>query len=107
MAVHVPTASATELAQWVAEDQELRQEIARDPSALERLATPARQTGDRWAYRLVVTALGLTAIFVVVGVFVLKALNGDSVTIPDALVAIGSAAVAGLAGLLAPSPAQA
>jgi hypothetical protein len=49
MAVHGPTASATELARWVAEDPELRQEIARDPSALERLATPARQTGDRWA----------------------------------------------------------
>jgi hypothetical protein len=38
MAVHGPTASATELARWVAEDPELRQEIARDPSALERLA---------------------------------------------------------------------
>jgi hypothetical protein len=52
-----------------------------------------------------VIALGLTALFVVIGVFTLKALD-DSVTIPDALVAIGSAAVAALAGLLAPSPAQ-
>jgi len=65
-----------------------------------------RDTADRWPYRLVIIALGLTALFVVVGVFVLKALKGDAVTIPDALVAIGSAAVAGLAGLLAPSPAQ-
>jgi hypothetical protein len=106
MTIYAQTASAAELAKWVAEDESLRQAIASDPSALERLAAPARDTTDRWPYRLVIIALGLTAIFVVVGVFVLKALDGDSVTIPDALVAIGSAAVAGLAGLLAPSPAQ-
>jgi hypothetical protein len=106
MTLYGQTASAAELAQWVAEDEDLRQAIARDPSALEHLAAPVRNTPDRWPYRLVIIALGLTAIFVVVGVFVLKALKGDAVTIPDALVAIGSAAVAGLAGLLAPSPAQ-
>lgn len=106
MAAHAPTASASELAQWIAEDEDLRQAIARDPTALAQLVVPARDTRDRWPYRLVVIALGLTAIFVVVGVFVLKALKGDTVTIPDALVAIGSAAVAGLAGLLAPSPTQ-
>ncbi len=59
--------------------------------------------GDKWIYRLVVIALGLTGLFVVVGVFTLKALNNDT-TIPDALVAIGSAAIAALAALLAPTP---
>lgn len=106
MRVYTQTASAAELAQWVAGDQELRQQLASDPALLTRLAVPPRDTTDRWIYRLVVLALGLTAVFVVVGVFVLKALKGDSVTIPDALVALGSAAIAALAGLLAPSPIQ-
>jgi hypothetical protein len=107
MTVYTPTPSATELAQWVAHDPELQQEVAHDPSVLERLAVPRAQSrADIWVYRLVVIALGLTALFVVAGVFVLKVLKGDSVTIPDALVAIGSAAVAALAGLLAPSPLQ-
>jgi len=52
---------------------------------------------------MVVIALGLTALFVVIGVFTLKALDNNT-TIPDALVAIGSAAIAALAALLAPSP---
>jgi hypothetical protein len=51
------------------------------------------------------TRAGPDRVFVVIGVFTLKALD-NAVTIPDALVAIGSAAVAALAGLLAPSPAQ-
>ena len=106
MAVYSQTASAAELAQWVAQDPDLQKQVATDPATLTRLAVPARDSTDRWIYRLVVLALGLTAVFVVVGVFILKALKGDSVTIPDALVAIGSAAVAALAGLLAPSPVQ-
>ena len=106
MAVYAQTPSAAELAQWVAQDQELQQQIASDPMVLTRLAAPAREATDRWIYRFVVLALGLTAVFVVVGVFVLKALKGDSVTILDALVALGSAVIAALAGLLAPSPAS-
>jgi hypothetical protein len=103
MAAHGQTASAAELARWVAQDPQLRQELADDPSALLGLAKPTG--GNKWIYRFVVLALGLTALFVVIGVFTLKALD-NTVTIPDALVAIGSAAIAALAGLLAPSPAQ-
>jgi hypothetical protein len=47
--------------------------------------------------------LGLTILFVVSGVFVLKVVDNQT-GIPDALVAIGSAAVAALAGLLTPFP---
>ena len=87
----------------VAQDPRLQQELANDPSVLLGLAKPSGD--DKWIYRFVVLALGPTALFVVIGVFTLKALD-NTVTIPDALVAIGSAAVAALAGLLAPSPAQ-
>jgi hypothetical protein len=52
-----------------------------------------------------VAVLGLTILFVVSGVFVLKIVDNQT-GIPDALVAIGSAAVAALAGLLTPFPAR-
>jgi len=87
----------------VAGDPGLQEQLKQDPVAtLQNLARPP-SGGDKWIYRLVVIALGLTGLFVVVGVFTLKALNNDT-TIPDALVAIGSAAIAALAALLAPTP---
>ena len=97
------TDSATDLAAMVAGDAGLQEQLRQDPVAtLQSLAQPP-SGGDKWIYRLVVIALGLTGLFVVVGVFTLKALNNDT-TIPDALVAIGSAAIAALAALLAPTP---
>jgi hypothetical protein len=96
------TQSATDLVAMVARDPDLQQQVKQDPvRTLQTLAQPLQT--DRWIYRLVVLALGLIAIFVVVGVFVLKAVD-NATTIPDAMVAIGSAATAALAALLAPSP---
>jgi hypothetical protein len=60
---------------------------------------------DRWIYRWVVIFLGLTVLFAVVGMLVLVALSKID-KLPDGVVAIASAAVGALAGLLAPSPAQ-
>lgn len=97
-----PTSSASELAAMVAEDAALQQRLKQDPVAtLQSLALPPES--DRWIFRLVVLALGLTGLFVVVGVFTLKALD-NTTAIPDALVAIGSAAIAALAALLSLSP---
>ena len=97
-----PTDSATQLVDMVAHDPQLQEQIKQDPVAtLQTLARPLQS--DKWIYRLVVSALGLVAIFVVAGVFILKAIDNQT-TIPDALVAIGSAAIAALAALLAPSP---
>jgi hypothetical protein len=94
------TDSSTELASMVAQDQKLQEQIKQDPvGTLERLAEPLES--DPWIYRIVVLSLGLAAIGVVAGVIALKALD-KSTTIPDALVAIGSAAVAALAALLIP-----
>ena len=55
---------------------------------------------DIWLYRLV-AVLGLTVVGSITGAIVL-ALGGQST--PEVLVALGSAAIGGLAGLLAPSP---
>jgi len=93
--------SAAGLAQAVARDPKLQEEVKRDPaSALSRMAAPVYQS-DRWVYRMVVAALGLTMLSVVATAFVLYLRGHD---IPDVLVALGTAAVGAIAGLLAPSP---
>ena len=56
---------------------------------------------DVWVYRMVVAALGLAVLASLIGAIIL-ATEGRST--PELLVALGSAAVGGLAGLLAPSP---
>ena len=56
---------------------------------------------DRWIYRIVVSALALTLISSITGAVYLKA-KGEE--IPDILTALGSSALGGLAGLLAPAP---
>jgi hypothetical protein len=68
------------------------------------LRTPLQT--DAWIYRIVVTVLGSVALATVVGGIVLAYVGrGDaSVSLPEGIVAIGSAAVGALAGLLAPSP---
>lgn len=75
-------------------------------SKLEAIPTPLQT--DEWIYRLVVVFLGVAILATVIGGMVL-AFNqtGDQeAKIPQGLIAIGSAAVGALAGLLAPSPRQ-
>jgi hypothetical protein len=64
---------------------------------------------DKWIYRTVVGALGAAILACLTFSFVLTwqhaAQNGSGdIKIPDIFLAIGSAAVGALAGLLAPSP---
>ncbi len=96
------TDSATKLADLIEHDAALQDKVRDDPvGTLRALAKPLEE--DKWVYRIVVAVLGLTILFVVSGVFVLKVVDNQT-GIPDALVAIGSAAVAALAGLLTPFP---
>jgi hypothetical protein len=84
----------------VASSPDLQDQIRQDPvGTLQGLSQPLES--DKWVYRIVVAALGTSALFVVVGVFALKAINATT-TIPDAMVAIGSAAIAALAALIVP-----
>jgi hypothetical protein len=55
---------------------------------------------DIWIYRIIVLALGLTVVASILGAIGL-AMTGK--TIPEVLVALGSAAIGGLAGFLVPS----
>ncbi len=70
-------------------------------TSLGTIATPLQT--DPWIYRLVVGFLGITLILTVIGGFTLV-LTGQTQPVPEGLIAIGSAAVGALAGLLAPSP---
>ena len=60
----------------------------------------SRMQKDVWLYRIIVAALGLTVVASVVGAITL-AMTGQST--PEVLVALGSAAIGGLAGFLVPS----
>jgi hypothetical protein len=96
--------SVSELADRVARDPQLAADIRENPeAAIARVADGPLDT-DNWIYRIVVLSLGLALLGTLAGLIALS-WKGDR-TIPDGLVAIGSAAVGALAGLLAPSPRQ-
>ena len=62
---------------------------------------------DKWVYRTVVISLGLAVIACLAFVFVISYRNAtltSRVEIHEIFLALGSAAVGALAGLLAPSP---
>ena len=96
------TQSASELADRVAQDPELQEQIRADPvTAIANLAAPLQIPQDVWIYRIVVGVLGLVALIAIIGSIQLA--NTPSGP-PDAVIALGGAAVGGLTGLLAPSP---
>jgi len=91
--------------------QELIQQVTNDSSLppnqkvkllgnLQKLSTPLQS--DRWIFRLVVGFLGSAVMLTIIGGFYLSIKT--AATIPEGLIALGSAAVGALAGLLAPSP---
>ena len=55
---------------------------------------------DIWLYRMIIAALGVTLVATVVGAIVLASTGQNP---PDAIVALGSAAVGGMAGFLVPT----
>lgn len=60
-------------------------------------------TSDRWTFRWAIWILGLVVLLTIISLWSLSAGKYD---IPDGLVAIGSAAAGGLAGLLTPGRGQ-
>ena|SRR5271157_2254073 len=93
--------SVSDLAVKVAQDPILAKAISDNPaSGIANVAAGPLRT-DVVIYRIVVGSLGAAVVLAVIGAIVLAALNKTS---PEILVALGSAAVGALAGLLAPSP---
>jgi hypothetical protein len=64
---------------------------------------PALQN-DVWIYRIVILVLGITVLATIIGGLGLAYKGDVNYKLPAEIVAIGSAAVGALAGLLAPSP---
>jgi len=99
--------SADQMANILLKDPTRLDAIKANPSKeLPRVAEEAKEQtpayiGDKVVYRMVVGALGSVVLVAAVGAIVLVAVDK---TAPDVLVALGSAAVGALAGLLAPSP---
>jgi hypothetical protein len=90
------------LARRVKADSELAKQLSDDPHGmLVELAGPP--PNDAWIYRVVVIALGLVSVLALIGLFVMAFIGR---TAPEGAVALGSAAIGALAGLLAPSPQQ-
>ncbi len=58
---------------------------------------------DRWVYRIVVIALGLSLLSATLRAILLAALRSDP-ELPDVIIAVVSGCIGALAGLLAPSP---
>jgi hypothetical protein len=86
-------ASNSALTESIASSSELQEQVAqRYASALE---------GDRLPFRIAVVVLGLTIIGVLIGAIWIK-LDDPATAIPDVMVAMGTAAIAALAGLLSP-----
>ena len=92
--------TVSELAIAAAQDPQLQADIQANPAeAIASVAAPIRN--DVWIFRIVVSALSVVALTGVIGAIILvsKGMNP-----PDILTALSSAAIGGLAGLLAPSP---
>lgn len=92
--------SVSELAVKVAQDPELQTKIRENPAeAIADMAAPLQT--DKWIYRVVVGSLGLLTLITVIGAILLA---WTANPLPEGVIALGSAAVGALAGLLAPSP---
>jgi hypothetical protein len=92
--------SVKELAEKVAQDPQLAAKIQANP--ITALADLAAIPDDVWIYRIVVVALSLTVLITLIGAFYL---TSKEMALPEGILALGSAAIGALAGLLAPSPA--
>lgn len=96
--------SVEDLAEMIREDPDLAREVSSRPAeTIAELAAPLER--DVWIYRIVVGALSLVAVLSIVGAIVVAVGTNDT-QVPDAVVALGSAAVGALAGLLAPQVAR-
>ena len=92
-----------ELADGVEGDSALAERIKRDPAqALREVALPTALDQDVWVYRITVSTLGALAVLAL-GAILWITLNDSASTVPDGIVALGSAAVGALAGLIAPA----
>lgn len=89
-----------EMVGLIQEDENLRKEIASNPEIA--IQDNFKLVPDTPVYRYVVIFLGLTIVLTVIGYFLITLL--DKGQLDSAIIALASAAIGALAGLLAPQP---
>lgn len=91
-----------QLVQRMEDNPKLEEKMKEDPKGtLATLSLPLQT--DVWIYRFVVVSLGLAILTAVGGALMLAFHDKDT---PEVVIALGSAAVGAMAGLLAPSPSR-
>ncbi|WP_414582456.1 hypothetical protein [Scytonema sp. PCC 10023] len=94
-----PDTSITETSKSVSLDSELTTQNQESPDEpITNLGTPLQT--DRWIYRIVVSALALTIVSCIGSAVWLQSQDKE---IPEILTGLGTGALGGLAGLLAPT----
>ena len=90
----------------LASDPDMQNAFRENPVEASKNLQDSPLTNDKWIYRIVVIALGVSILSIIIGVlfFILNPNYKDDKSIPTILTALGSAAIGALAGLLAPSP---
>jgi hypothetical protein len=84
---------------------EVKQKVTKTVDEEKEKMGPTPLQSDKWIYRCVVFFLGLAILGSLICTFLLSVWSTvPDLKIPDIFLAIGSAAVGALAGLLAPSP---
>jgi hypothetical protein len=94
--------SVEDLKNEVMSNQQFQEALRLDPiKALEEMDIVKPLDQDVWIYRIVVSVLGIAVILSALGAIILVFVDKQT---PEVLIALGSASVGALAGLLAPSP---
>jgi hypothetical protein len=88
----------------VAADTGASVQVKQEASTLSNVLGGPIYQNDIWIYRIVILVLGITVLATIIGGLGLAFKGDQNYKLPAEIVAIGSACVGALAGLLAPSP---
>lgn len=95
--------SASDIVSKLAQDPQFAADVKENPAeAISKVAAPLPLQNDSWIYRIVVGALGLIVLITIIGQVYIMANTEKYLT--EGIIALASAAVGALSGLLAPSP---
>ena len=99
--------SAADIVSKIAQDPQFAADVKENPGeAISKVAEPMPLQSDNWIYRIVVLSLGLVVLVTIVGQIVLMMNSGGTKFLTEGIIALASAAVGAMAGLLAPSPSR-
>jgi hypothetical protein len=91
--------SASDVVTRIANDPQFEAAVKANPR--EAISAAMSPLPDNWIYRIIVGSLGLICLLAIIGEIYLVAMGKF---LPEGVIALASAAVGALAGLLAPTP---